>query len=158
MCAGERNDSANTRITESKQEAVLILFPVLVNHPDLLHRKWRHIMENHLNLVVTGLIAVASLSFAAGSASAATVDINVGLPGVVAQPVYVQPQPVYVQPRPVYVQPQYENDWRERHVRAATWRDTPSNHGQVVSAAAHERNDMRKGKHKKHHGKNKHDD
>jgi hypothetical protein len=122
--------------------------------------------------ISAGPIACATLLLAASSAMAANVDISIGVPGVYAQPqpVYVQPQPVYVQPRtvyvqprPVYVQPQYENDWRERQVRAAEWRDNPRNHGQVVSASAHERNDERKHekeRHKedKHHGHDRHDD
>lgn len=119
--------------------------------------------------VSAGLIAGATLLLAASSAMAANVgvDINLGLPGVYVQPqpVYVQPQPVYVQPRtvyvqprPVYVQPQYEHDWRERQVRAVEWRDNPRNHGQAVSAAAHERNDERKHGKGKHHGHDRHDD
>jgi hypothetical protein len=114
-------------------------------------------MNSYPKLMLVGLARIALLTVSISS-SAATVDINVGLPGVVVQPqpVYVQPQPVYVQPRPVYVQAQHESDWRERQVRAATWRDNPQNHGQVVSAQAHARNDMRKSKHGKHHGKNKH--
>jgi hypothetical protein len=109
-----------------------------------------------------GVIATATLLLAASSAMAANVDINIGVPGVYVQPqpVYVQPQPVYVQPRPVYVHPQYENDWRERQVRAVEWRDNPRNHGHYVSAAAHERNDERKhdkDKHKEHkHKDDKH--
>jgi hypothetical protein len=109
--------------------------------------------------VSAGLIACTTLLLAVSSAMAANVDINIGVPGVYVQPqpVYVQPHTVYVQPRPVYIQPQYENDWRERQLRAVEWRDNPRNHGQAVSAAAHERNDERKhwkNKHKedKHHG------
>ncbi len=115
-------------------------------------------MKKYLK-IATGLIAGSTLMLAAAAAGAATnVDISVGIPGVYVQPqpVYVQPQAVYVQPRPVYIQPQYENDWRERQIRATTWRDNPSNHGQIVSAAAHERNDMRKSKRNKHHGKDHH--
>lgn len=97
------------------------------------------------------LIAGATLMLAAMPAVAASVDVNIGVPRV-----YVQPQPVYVTPRPVYVQPQYERDWRERQVRAIEWRDNPNNHGHEVSAAAHARNDVRKSKHKKSHGKARH--
>jgi hypothetical protein len=109
-------------------------------------------MKNYLT-VTASLLAGVTLMLAGVPAVAATVDVNIGIPGVV-----VQPQPVYVHPRPVYVQPQYESDWRDRNVRATSWRDNPSNHGQVVSANAHARNDIRKSKHKKnkhnkHHGK-----
>ncbi len=100
-------------------------------------------------IVAAGLIAGATLMLAAVPGVAASIDINVGIPGV-----YVQPQPVYVQPRPVYIQPQYEHDWRERQVRATEWR----NHGQQVSAEARERNDDRKYKHGKRGGKGKHGD
>src|SRR4051812_29843792 len=118
-------------------------------------------MKKYLSLA--SMIAGVALTITAAPGVAATVDVNIGIPGVVVQqpqPVYVQPQPIYVQPRPVYVQPQYEMDWRERQLRAAAWRDDPKNHGQVVSAAAHERNDFRKNKHGKHKGKhkNKHGD
>jgi hypothetical protein len=116
-------------------------------------------MKNHTN-IAAGLFASAMLTVLAVPAGAATVDINIGVPAVAVQPqpVYVQPQTVYVAPRPVYVQPQYEEDWRTRQARATAWRDNPANHGQVVSASAHARNDVRKSKHKKHHGKNKHKD
>lgn len=96
------------------------------------------------------VLAVATLVLAAIPAVAASVDINIGVPRVV-----VQPQPVYLLPRPVYVQPQYEHDWRERQLRAIEWRDNPKSHGQKVSAAAHDRNDARKSKHKKSNGKGK---
>ncbi|MFC7298059.1 hypothetical protein [Herminiimonas aquatilis] len=58
--------------------------------------------------IISGLLAGLAL-MAAASSMAASVDVNIGLPG-------------YVEPRPVYVQPQYENDWRERRVRASQWR------------------------------------
>ncbi|MDO8301048.1 hypothetical protein [Lacisediminimonas sp.] len=92
--------------------------------------------------IAAGLIAGAALILAAGPSAAAAIDVNVVLPGVYA-------------PRPVYVQPMYENDWRERQARALAWRDNPQNHGQVVSAAAHARNDDRKDGKSKGHGKNK---
>ncbi len=98
-------------------------------------------MKKYLT-IAAGFLAGATLMFAAVPGVAANIDINVGIPGVIVQP-----------PRPLYVQPQYEIDWRERQVRAAEWRDNPKNHGQAVSAAAHERNAARKGKHKKHGGK-----
>ena len=111
-------------------------------------------MKTYLT-VTAGLLAGAALMLAAAPAAAATVDVTIGVPGVYVQPqpVYVQPQAVYIQPRPVYIQPQYEGDWRDRHVRAIEWRDNPSNHGQVVSAEAHARNDMRKSRKHTHHGK-----
>jgi len=84
-------------------------------------------MKKYLTAVAAGLITGATLLLAAGPATAANVDINIGLPGVV-----VQPQPVYVQPRPVYIQQQYEHDWRERQLRAVEWRDNPKNHGKEV--------------------------
>ena len=87
--------------------------------------------------VISGLLAGLAL-MAAASGMAANVDVNIGLPGY------------YVEPRPVYVQPQYENDWRERRVRADQWR-----------AEEHHDNGNHNGhhKHKKHHDnkhKNKH--
>jgi hypothetical protein len=117
-------------------------------------------MKKYLT-VTASLVAGAALMLAAIPAVAATIDVNVGIPGVIVQPqpVYVQPQPVYVQPRPAYVLVEHENEWRERQVRAAAWRDNPTNHGQVVSAEVHARNDVRKSKrekHNKHHGEGKH--
>ncbi len=97
---------------------------------------------NTFRRISAGLIAGATLILSAGPSAAANIDVNVVLPGV------------YV-PRPVYVQPQYEIDWRERQARALAWRDNPQNHGQVVSAAAHARNDDRKDGKYKGHGKNK---
>lgn len=94
-------------------------------------------MKKTITVITAGLIASATLMLA-GPAAAASIDVHVGIP-----------VPVYVAPRPVYIQPQYENDWRERRVRASEWRAHPRNHGQAVSAAAHERNDHRKS-HKKH--------
>lgn len=72
---------------------------------------------------------------AAASGMAANVDVNIGLPGF------------YVEPRPVYIQPQYENDWRERRVRADHWR--------AEDRDDHHRHDNRKSN-KKHHGKKHH--
>lgn len=118
-------------------------------------------MKKYLT-VAAALVASATLMLAVAPAVAASVDINIGVPGVYVQPrpVYVQPRPVYVQPRTVYIQPNYEQEWGERRVRAIEWRDNPQNHGQAVSAAAHDRNDVRKSKHKnkqkKYRGKNKH--
>ena len=67
--------------------------------------------------LISGLLAGLALT-AAASGMAASIDVNIGLPGY------------YVEPRPVYVQPQYENDWRERRVRAEQWRaDDHHDHG-----------------------------
>ncbi|MDB5796492.1 MAG: hypothetical protein JWP36_394 [Paucimonas sp.] len=95
--------------------------------------------------ILAGFIAGAALVLAAVPAVAASVDVNVMLPGAVVQPVY--------QPRPEYVHPRYESDWRERQARAQAWQSNPQNHGQQVSAAAHARNEDRafhKGHGKKH--------
>lgn len=100
-------------------------------------------MKKYLNAVATSIAGIAFL-FAAMPAVAASVDINVVVPGV------------YLQPRPVYVLPRYEQDWRERQARAIEWRDGPHNHGQAVSAAAHERNEARKEGRAKHHHERKH--
>lgn len=96
--------------------------------------------------IAAGLIAGAALALAVVPAVAASIDVNVVLPGAV---VYSPSMP-----RPAYIDPRYEADWRERQLRAQAWRDSPHNHGQVVSAAAHQRNDARKAnKHaKKDHG------
>ncbi|RBA24558.1 hypothetical protein EV677_0205 [Herminiimonas fonticola] len=82
--------------------------------------------------IISGLLAGLAL-MAAASGMAANVDVNIGLPGV------------YVEPRPVYVQPQYENDWRERRVRANQWR-----------AEDHHDHDYDNHKSNKKHKKNKH--
>lgn len=82
--------------------------------------------------VVSGLLAGLAL-MAAGSGMAANVDVRIGVPGV------------YVEPRPVYVQPQYENDWRERRVRADQWR-AGDHHDHGHDNHKHKPN-------KKHHGK-----
>lgn len=85
--------------------------------------------------LISGLLAGLAL-MAAASSMAASIDVNIGVPGV------------YVEPRPVYVQPQYENDWRERRVRASQWRaDDHHDHD-------YDRHDNRKS-HKKQK-KNKH--
>lgn len=106
-------------------------------------------MKNYLT-VTASLLASATLMLAATSAIAASVDINIGTPGVI-----VQPRPVYVQPRTVFIQPNYEREWSERRVRAIEWRDNPSNHGQAVSASAHARNDARKNNKNKNYKKKK---
>jgi PXPV repeat-containing protein len=86
------------------------------------------------------LIAGTTLMLSAAPAMARVdVDLNIGFPGVYAQPapvyvqprpVFVEPRPVFVQPRPVYVQPQpvyierpYQRDWRERRWHARQSRD-----------------------------------
>jgi hypothetical protein len=105
------------------------------------------------------LIAAAVFVLATTPAVAAAIDVNVMLPGAPVQPV----QPVYM-PRPDYIDARHEADWRERQARALAWQSNPQNHGQVVSAAAHARNEDRKEfkkqakKDKKHNknGKSKH--
>lgn len=73
---------------------------------------------------------------AAASGMAANVDVHIGLPGY------------YVEPRPVYVQPQYENDWRERRVRANQWRaEDHHDHGNNKS---HKKHKKQKHNHKHH--------
>ena len=65
-------------------------------------------MKKYLT-IAAGLMASAALMMAAGPAMATThldVGINIGIPGIIPAPVYVQPQPVYVQPQLAYVQPQ----------------------------------------------------
>ena len=65
-------------------------------------------MKKYLT-IAAGLMASAALMMAAGPAMAAThvdVGINIGIPGIIPAPVYVQPQPVYMQPQLAYVQPQ----------------------------------------------------
>jgi ABC-type sugar transport system substrate-binding protein len=81
--------------------------------------------------IISGLLAGLAM-MAAASTMAASIDVNIGMPG-------------FVEPRPVYVQPQYENDWRERRVRANQWR-------------AEDRHDHDDDDHKSHkkHKKNKH--
>lgn len=106
-------------------------------------------MKNHTG-ILAAILSAGALLMAAPAMS--QVNIHVDVPGVNV------PQPIYVQPRPVYIQPEYENDWRERQRRAAEWRENPRNHGQAVSAAAHERNAYKKShKGNKHHKHDKHD-
>lgn len=101
-------------------------------------------MNRTLVSLAERLIAGVALMLSMAPALAASVDVNIGFPGIV------------VEQRPVYVQPQYENDWRERQVRARQWRDNPINHGHMVNTAAPGRKMDKKHKHEKHRGKNKH--
>ena len=87
--------------------------------------------------IISGLLAGLAL-MAAASSMAANVDVNIGLPGY------------RVEPRPVYVQPQYENDWRERRVRAEQWR--AEDHHDHHDNGNHKSNK----KHKKHKHNHKH--
>lgn len=81
--------------------------------------------------IAAGLIAGAVLLMGAGPAMAhVDVGINIGIPGVIAPPVYVQPAPAYVQPAPIYVQPgpvyierAPDREWHERRRRAREWRE-----------------------------------
>lgn len=69
-------------------------------------------------LFAAAAVAIGLLGVASAAQAHTDVQLSIGIPGVVAAPmyapypryaqpapVYVQPQPVYVQPRPVYVQP-----------------------------------------------------
>ncbi len=85
--------------------------------------------------IIGGLLAGLAL-MAAASGMAANVDVRIGLPGV------------YVEPRPVYIQPQYENDWRERRVRASQWRaEDHHDHGHNKSHSKYKKQKH----HRKHH-------
>lgn len=110
-------------------------------------------MKKYLSVIAAGVIGSAALMCITTPVMAASIDINLGVPAAV-----VQPQPAYVQPRPVYIQQQYENDWRERQVRAVQWRDNPHYHGPSVSASVHARHDAQKKNHRKHRGESKHND
>ena len=88
-------------------------------------------MKNHLT-IAAGLIASAALMMAATPAIAGHVDVgvNIGLPGFLPAPVYVEPQPVYVQrqpvyieSRPVYIEREREGEWRERRSHARQWQE-----------------------------------
>ena len=67
--------------------------------------------------IAAGLIASAALMAAAPAmAGHVNVDVNIGLPGLI-------PAPVYVEPRPVYIEREREHEWRERQQRAREWRE-----------------------------------
>ena len=88
--------------------------------------------------IISGLLAGLAL-MAAASGMAANVDVNIGLPGV------------YVEPRPVYIQPQYENDWRERRVRAEQWRaEDHHDHDDNGNHKSHKKHKKHKHNHKHH--------
>ena len=70
-----------------------------------------------------GVLAGFALFASMPAASAAHVDVTIGLPGVYVEPMYQQPEVVYVQPRPIYIQPEQEYEWRSRHERARHWRE-----------------------------------
>lgn len=76
-------------------------------------------MKKYLT-VAAGLMASVALMMTASPAMAAThvdVGVNIGIPGILPAPVYVEPQPVYMQPRPVYIEREREHDRDERHYR-----------------------------------------
>lgn len=77
---------------------------------------------------------------ATASGIAANVDVNIGLPGF------------YAEPRPVYVRPEYENDWRERRVRADHWRaeDHHDNHDNGNRHNKYRRDNKHHDKHDRH--------
>ncbi len=80
----------------------------------------------------------------AGSALAASVDVNINVPGAyspVPQPVYVAPQRVYVAPQPTYVQP------RPVYVRTDTRYVDCNKHGNCNGKK------FKKAKHHKHHSR-----
>src|SRR5687768_1495047 len=112
-------------------------------------------MKKTITILAAGLLTSAACMFTVAPATAADIDINIGVPTVVAQP------------RPVYVQPQYEMDWRERQARAAAWRANPVVYAPPVKTVVHSHGVHKKHHHKhhvKHHGKGhakhhgKHDD
>ena len=75
------------------------------------------IMKKYLT-IAAGLMASAALMMAASPAMAAThvdVGVNIGIPGILPAPVYVEPQPVYVQPQPVYIERGRGEDRHDRH-------------------------------------------
>ncbi len=98
-------------------------------------------MKKIITVLAAGFLTSAISMLATMPATAADIDINIGIPTVITQL------------RPVYVQPQYETDWRERQARAAAWRNNPANHGQIVSNAAHSHVVHKKVMHNKHHHK-----
>jgi hypothetical protein len=100
-------------------------------------------MKKYLTSATAGLIACATLMLLPVSATAASVEFNIGVPLAVTQP------------RPAYVLPQYEIDWRERQIRASEWRARPDNHGHAARTSSHGRSDTHKGGHKKHNVKKK---
>lgn len=94
-------------------------------------------MKKYLTLTA-GLLAGAALMLASPAmAGHVDVGVNIGLPGFLPAPVYVEPRPVYVEPRPVYVEPravyveprpvyverEREGEWRERRWHARQWRE-----------------------------------
>lgn len=114
-------------------------------------------MKKIITILAAGFLTSVMSMLATAPAAAASVDINIGVPTVVTQPL------------PVYVHPQYESDWRERQARASAWRSNPVNYTTLAapvthSHAAHKKSKHKKSKHKKHHQKHhgkhhdKHDD
>ena len=94
-------------------------------------------MKKYLTLTA-GLLAGAALMLASPAmAGHVDVGVNIGLPGFLPAPIYVEPRPVYVEPRPVYVEPrevyveprpvyverEREGEWRERRWHARQWRE-----------------------------------
>jgi hypothetical protein len=90
--------------------------------------------------IVSGLLTGFTLMMATASGIAANVDVNIGLPGF------------YAEPRPVYVRPEYENDWRERRVRADHWRaeDHHDNHDNGNRHNKYRRDNKHHDKHDRH--------
>ena len=65
----------------------------------------KHLTSTKSLAVVALALGVITAASSAHARSDVFFSIGVQVPGVYAQPVYVQPSPVYVQPSPVYMQP-----------------------------------------------------
>lgn len=101
-----------------------------------------------------GLLTCASLMLAATPALArsdVSVGINIGIPGLYAAPVYVEPRPVYVEPRVIYTQPRpiyieqgpvyYQRpQWEDREHRGRHWKDR-DHRGRDWKHRRHDRDD-----------------
>jgi hypothetical protein len=109
-------------------------------------KEFRMSLIRQPRLFAAAAVAVGLLGVASAAQAHTDVQFSIGIPGIVAAPVYgpqyvepapvyVQPQPVYVQPQPVYVQPQpvyvrrgygygqwRQDDWRRDEWRREEWR------------------------------------
>jgi hypothetical protein len=116
-----------------------LFLPVLIDWY-VMPSSFKENMMKNKSFVVAGVLSGAVLWLAAAPAMAGVgVELNIGVPGLYAQPAYVQPAPVYVQeprvyvesrtvyerPQSYYVEREYREDWRQRH-----WTDDRGNrHG-----------------------------